>query len=739
MSEPCRWRGHPLCRGLIAGVLCVILVAGCATDRELTGGEGSIAGSSPKVAHPLLWTGEAAAKDFTIDPEAFNGGSEVMGKTRVDYIGALNADNSYRGSPAEEAEITLIRNVGGMRPDLDGELTLNFENDPLEYFVRQMLGGFLGVNYVAAEELAGTVTFRTEEPIARSQTLAIVRSILAQHGYVMKVIAGVVHIGRPERIEASERLAAVGREGDLVTRVVAFNGVIDESLATSLGAVLPAGIGVALTPDQQGLVVRAAPEEIDEVERLVRSFSDSGAEQNLFAIIYLHDSAPEVMAAKLLAFFSSQSLHGSLAPRSIIPLEGRQALLVSAASESAIENVKRMVAQLDFGLEDEVTLRIIPLRHLGATQIAEQLSSLFGDEGSAPKVSVTDAGIGGAERSADDIETASTDRAGKQSGDADPDNRVAQAFGQRQAATISVDSGGAVSIVADERNNALLVRSSYRIFKRIREAVQVLDVPLSQVVIEATILEVTITDALKYGVQWYLAGSGFTLRNSSTSTVGDTDLTGLVATVEQLASGISVTAVIDALDDVTDVTVVSSPYLTVMDRKTARLVVGDQIPFSTKSQASSDDGTVTVTQEIETRDTGVVLEVQPIIRADNSIELRIVQELSSAELTSGVVNLTPTVSTRQITSEVMVYSGRTVLLGGLIQDRKDDIVTGIPLLREAPVVGKLFEQRSTTDTRTEVVVLITPRVARKSSEIERITEQLSRHLNLSGPYPSAPR
>src|SRR5690606_6352147 len=104
--------------------------------------------------------------------------------------------------------------------------------------------------------------------------------------------------------------------------------------------------------------------------------------------------------------------------------------------------------------------------------------------------------------------------------------------------------------------------------------------------------------------------------------------------------------------------------------KTARLQVGDQIPFATTSQTASGSGDVAVTQEISTRDTGVILEVTPIVRGDNSIELTIRQEVSTPTTTS--VTLTPTVTTRQISSDIMVYSGRTVLLGGLIQDRQDD-------------------------------------------------------------------
>ncbi len=362
--------------------------------------------------------------------------------------------------------------------------------------------------------------------------------------------------------------------------------------------------------------------------------------------------------------------------------------------------------------------------------MAEQLSSVFVND--QPVVTTSEPTPAAAQDAVD------ASHAGM-AGEAGADERVADAFDEPAVTTISVDSS-APSIIPDTRNNTLLVRSSYRVYKRIRETVQLLDVPLGQVVIEATILEVKVTDALKYGVQWYLSGNGFTVRNSPGAGVGDSGLTGFVASVEQLASGVTVNAVIDALDDVTEVSVVSSPYLTVLDRKTARLVVGDQIPFATKSQttSSSDDNMVNVTNEIVTRDTGVVLEVLPVIRGDNSIELRIQQEISTPVLTSGAPNLTPTVTTRQITSDVLVYSGRTVLLGGLIQDRTDANATGVPILRDAPFLGKLFEQNSRSDARTEVIVLITPRVSRQAGEVEQITDLLRNHMKI-GASPNHPK
>ena len=180
---------------------------------------------------------------------------------------------------------------------------------------------------------------------------------------------------------------------------------------------------------------------------------------------------------------------------------------------------------------------------------------------------------------------------------------------------------------------------------------------------------------------------------------GDTDRsgTGGVAVLNRTFGNFDTKVVLDALQSVTKVKVISSPYLTVMDGKSARLVIGDQIPFAIASQTQTDPGNntdpVILTQEIETKDTGVILEITPNIRANNSVLLNINQEVSKAQPSAIEGNLTPVISKRNITSEVVVQSGRTaILLGGLIEDRIDDIETGVPILRKVPVFGNLFKQ-----------------------------------------------
>jgi general secretion pathway protein D len=294
-----------------------------------------------------------------------------------------------------------------------------------------------------------------------------------------------------------------------------------------------------------------------------------------------------------------------------------------------------------------------------------------------------------------------------------------------QQTSITPGSDG-ISIVANARSNSLLIRSSFKDFKRIKEVVSALDIPAGQVVIEATILEVTINERLRYGVQFFLKGKGLSLRSAELTSAADPGNAGFTGVFSKKFGAVTVGTVVDALKAVTSVKVVSSPYLTVTNNKEARLAVGDQIPYTTTSQTSNSGGSVTVTQEVDTRDTGIILKVTPQIRPDNSVTLEISQEVStpSEQATGGNTSTNPIISQRSIESQITVDSGATALLGGLIQDRMNKTKNGVPVLGDVPVLGTLFSQTNKTQSRTELVVLITPRVVRRSNQLEYLTEQL---------------
>lgn len=638
-----------------------------------------------------------------------------------------------------------LKSAGAANGNLNERVELSFNNDSLDYVVKQLLGGLLAANYIAAEKLEGTVTFRTEEPIPRLLIPSILRDILARHGYVMKLFNGVYHIGTQETIAVLENNAASGVSGEFVSQVINLNRGDAEEMAAVVASILPPGGTVTPVKTTNSLVLRLSPVDVKPVTDLIKALVDSGIGNNLVAVVPLRESSPEKVAASINAYYTSLDTRPQMIPL-IIPLENQQALLIGAKNQRIMRNARTLIAGLDKDNRDTPSLRIIPLKHLPATDIANQLNAIFANMGaessdaatpdrqsalnSSQDPRSTDANTGGDSVSAPSIIRSSDGR-----GQASP---TAAHFEQQRAdgsllpkadaTTPQADQG--ISIVPDTRNNALLVYGTFRQFARIREVVRALDLPLAQVVIEATIVEVDLTEDLNYGVQAFLRGEGYSIRSSKTSTAVDPGGAGGVAVFDIDFGNTTASFVLNALKAVTNVKIISSPYLTVLDGRPARLSVGDQIPFLTKQTAATATGTTTTTNEIEVRDVGIILQVTPNIRADNSVVLNIQQEVSSAKTAAVGQELTPIIQQRSINSDIVVHSGKTVLLGGLIQDRNTKVTTGVPVLSDVPVLGNFFKQTSDKTDRTELVVMITPRVVRRSSQLDNITRLIKARLSI---------
>jgi general secretion pathway protein D len=611
-------------------------------------------------------------------------------------------------------------------------------------------------------------TFRSEQPLPKSQVLQIVRDILAKNGLVLKQISGIYHVGTREAITGLESTAAEGRVNELTTQVIRLRKGDPAKLIAVIRPILPAGVSLLPTPGSTSLLARGAPADIAQVEELLNTLADRGIGTSRVAIIPLLESPPEKVAQQLNEFYSAQG--DAESGITIIPLENQQALLVGTHDDAMLDGIRQLVRRLDTHLRDEPSLRIIPLENLAAEDIAAQLTEIFGGEQGATAKGPANAGQRPQRESRIAAKLRPVPPKPQTSPPPDDDEMLTpaeppqfkvdiedtpqgksdmlepgqgggarrsrgQGFQQAESQRPPPAGDASVSIVAEKRNNTLLIYSTYAMFRRIREVVRTLDVPQAQVVIEATVAEVELKDELGYGVQWYLSGMGFTAHSSSFPGPQPSEPgVGGVGVLSRSIAGFDTKVVLDALQSITKVKVISSPYLTVMDGKSARLVIGDQIPFAVASQTQNQPNNPTqpviLTQEIETRDTGVILEITPSIRANNSVLLNINQEVSkAAESALKGTNLTPVISKRNVTSDIVVQSGRTAILGGLIEDRTDEIESGVPVLRKVPVFGNLFKQNTDHVRRFELLVMITPRVVRRSSEIENITRMLREQIN----------
>lgn len=403
----------------------------------------------------------------------------------------------------------------------------------------------------------------------------------------------------------------------------------------------------------------------------------------------------------------------------VIPNQRLNAVLIASKRPAYLSEIQNWIRRLDVGADPAVRrLYIHHVQNGRAVDLAPILNELFGTTGApSPAEQVTAPG----EQQATLLSPSLFEETAQQ-----PQSVITPPPPEPTAQNNGTQSGYGGTVLADDTRNALLIRATPPEFRVIKDAILHLDTKPLQVLIEATIAEVTLNDELQYGVEFFLSSGNNSVTLSDIST-------GAVASnfpgFSYLFSGSARNQVIlNALSAVTDVRVVSSPHLMVVDNKTARLQVGDQVPVATQSSVSNIDATAPTVNTIEFRDTGIVLEVTPRVSLGGTITLDISQEVSDvvSTTTSGIDS--PTIQQRKISSHVVVQSGNSLVLGGLIRDRQTETDTGIPVLSGIPVLGSLFGASDNNHSRTELLILITPRVVRNEIDANRVTEEFKRRF-----------
>ena len=288
-----------------------------------------------------------------------------------------------------------------------------------------------------------------------------------------------------------------------------------------------------------------------------------------------------------------------------------------------------------------------------------------------------------------------------------------------------------IRITADAANNSIVIYSNQEDYRTIERALHSIDRPQLQVAIDATIAEISLTDALQYGVRFFFSSKDVGL-NSNKGSAALLDSSAIVSRVLPgfnllLGQEAQPRVVLDALSSFTNVKVLSSPSLVVVDNQPAMLQVGDEIPVTTRTATLIDNPNAPVVNNVELRSTGVILKVLPRVRANGSIDLEIEQEISN--VANPGASLTPTISQRRVRSTISVMSGQTVLLGGLISEREENGKSGIPGLRDIKFLGDLFGTTSGNKQRTELIIFIRPQLIRDSLDARQVAEEFRDKLN----------
>jgi general secretion pathway protein D len=297
---------------------------------------------------------------------------------------------------------------------------------------------------------------------------------------------------------------------------------------------------------------------------------------------------------------------------------------------------------------------------------------------------------------------------------------------------------GSVKISSVDSNNQLLVRARPSQWEEIKSAIRKLDTVPLQVQIETRILEVNLTGDFQFGVQWYL--QGLTGSTTTTDSNGDPVVTpGQPYRHRQVALGSGGTTyagepffysflnsklqvAVQAMETSGNTKTLSAPSMVVSNNQVASFAVGDQIPIN-QTSVNTGIGVSSSVSEVSYINTGVILNVQPRINPGGLVYMNVSQEVSQADKSVALVNGNPQISQRKLATQVAVQSGQTVLLGGLISQADGTTNTGIPGLNDIPILGRLFGTTSRSRNRTELIVLITPRVIRSSEDARQITDE----------------
>lgn len=743
-------------RALAIGTMCVsAALVGCqAVERSMFGGS-------------------SEATDLqSYDLSAKNGGP-----ARGGFGGAMG-----QGSPAQAqyfygqgADAPITNAPPGVSSDSGDRYSLNFTDAPIAAVAQAIIGDILKQPYAIDPRVQGTLTLSSATPISSSSMLDVLETALRMNNAVLVRDASLYRIipasdsagaGKTEWARGAATTPGYGISV-LPLRYASAQSVL--RLVEGFGA-RPGSIRV--DPASNLLLVSGTAQERAAAMSTARAFDVDWMRNQSAGIFPVANASPQAVIRELGAVMGGSGQGGLPPDVRLQPIERMNAILAVARRPETVELIGKWVRRLDRADYGASRIHIYRVRFGRAVALAAILNNSFGQSGSGGGSvdQISPDGQGTTGRSQNGFQM-NNQGSGGQGGSGGGKSGDQSAGGDQNAVGLQPDSGSdgsggpagfggasengsgddiassggdgsggggssafeGVRITPDPASNSLVVYANAEQYKIIESALIDLDREPEQVQIEATIAEVTLNDKLKYGVQYFLK------TNINGTTINMAQF-GAQTALQQVAPAFNLIVgsetgsrvIIDMLQQVTKVKIVSSPSLVVVNNETAALQVGDQVPVTTRTAQSTDNPDAPTVNEVEFKNTGVILNVKPRISANNTVSIDVEQEISAVVDNANAETLTPTISQRRVRSQISVESGQTVLLGGLISDRQDRGRSGIPGLMNVPIIGGLVSNTALSRQRTELIVFIKPQIIRSNQDAASVAQRMrDRMMNLT--------
>ncbi|MFN9471967.1 type II secretion system secretin GspD [Acidovorax sp.] len=641
-------------------------------------------------------------------------------------------------------------------------VTLKFDNADIYEVIQVVLGEVLKLDYVIDPTVQGRVTLKSTGAISMADIYSTLETALA---------ASNISIVRQGKLYKVLRDANAVRDAGLgpgvgaassVMQIIPVQFVQANQLANTLRGFVGAQAAITNDPSNRYLIVVDKAANVEKIVEMVKTLDADYVSQVQIRLFPLAHSEAADVVKELDAIFKTSGIFnrpGTDANKTyFLPVARMNAVMVAAANPALLQSAEQWIKTLDAeprnGLGSFV--HVYPVSNGNAANLASLVTQIFG--GSAPTQNNANTGAsalpsasGTAFGSTGGATGGSAGLTGAATGTNNQNNSSAARTIERgntpsQGATGTAPGlGGSVQVIADTETNTLIVRASPQDYQQVRKVLERLDSSPRQVMVQVMVAEVTLTDALQYGVEWWVKSAlssggkswpAFVGLDGAIKTTGvTTAVAGATPTVTGTSSGLNyavfggsgqVIGLLNVLGRDTNVNILSTPHVLASDGKVAKIEVGSEVPVVTQTVATPTNSLISSNQfstsnSVQYRPTGILLEVKPSITSTGRITLSISQEVSNLGdlVKAGGVDY-PSFQKRKITTDATIEDGKTIMLAGLIENRTENGIVGIPVLKDIPIVGGLFGTNSKTKNKTELLISITPYIVNNREEADRL-------------------
>ena len=599
------------------------------------------------------------------------------------------------------------------KPVWGQEFTVNLKDTDIQEFI-EFVADVTGTTIVIDPAVKGKVKVVSSKPVSRAELYDLFLSILDVHGYTAVRSGEVVRVipnknARSAPVDVISGTSVINDE--YVTQVIRLDNVSAAKLIPVLRPLVPQQAHMAAYAPSNAIIISDIRANIDRIAKIIDRMDQSAVKKT--EVVKLRYGVATDVVEMLKTLEKSRAGEGADAnDEASLVADKRTNSVIVTADEVSIERIKGLIDYLDIPLEQSGNVRVMYLEYADATEVAEVLTRVMQNLARL-----------------DD-----------------------ESSGRTRAANAAKST-----IEADEGTNSLIITADTDEMAALEAVIARLDIRRAQVLVEAIIVEIDVTEGRELGLQWLFAndsglygsnisparqGSNAAIaqailpEDAASTEIGVRDLAGALSQVPGTTFGwgvvdqnLTMTTILNTLEKQGNTNILSTPSLLTLDNEEAFITVGQQVPFVTGSYTNTGaaNGVANPFQTIQRENVGVTLQVTPQINEGDSVVMDIVQEVSS--ISQQALSASDVITNeRKIETKVLAQDGDIVVLGGLVKDDIQDSQQGVPLLSGIPVLGRLFRNDVVSVTKSNLLVFIRSTIIRDDDDLAGATAEKYRYI-----------